>query len=60
MYTNIDLIQDEVSYTLRHFVTVSTILEGTNTICSGIFRGVRKSEWTAIGAAGFLFLAVPL
>jgi hypothetical protein len=49
-----------VSDTLRHFVTIATILEACNAIAAGTLRGIRKAEWTAIGAIGFIAVTTPL
>ncbi len=60
MYTNIEDIQALVSFSLSNFIYITTFLDAATAIAAGILRGLRKSEWGAIGAIIFLFVSVPL
>jgi Na+-driven multidrug efflux pump len=60
MYTDIDEIQIIVSTILCHFGYINAFLESCTSVASGILRGLKKSEWGAIGAVGFIIVSTPL
>jgi Na+-driven multidrug efflux pump len=60
MYTDIESIQVIVSHLLCHFGYINAFLESCTAVVSGILRGIKKSEWGAIGAVGFIIVSTPL